>query len=256
MSGLVVLCGDEKHAKWCASTLCLADPLAIHAVVCDGETNIDSNFGFVSQKRKEAIASTRLFKYVDEDQIAKLVEESGATTVVCLWWPRILKKVLDLGVRVINTHPSYLPYNRGKYPYYWSIVDKTPFGVTIHLVEKGVDTGPILWQEEIEVLPTHTGEDLYRAGCYGMTFLFVEHAKEIVNETFPTPQPQDDSIATAHKKTDLYSEPWQYDDMFPKPIGAVIDDLRARTFDNDTSGQEIYIDGKRYRIHLRLVEEK
>lgn len=255
MSGLVVLCGDEKHAKWCASTLCMKNPLAVHAIVCDGKANIDSNVNYVCKRRKEAIQSARLFEYANEDQIVRIIKDSGATTVVCLWWPRILKKVLDLGVRVINTHPSYLPYNRGKYPYYWSIVDGTPFGVTIHLVEKGIDTGPILWQEEIEVKPTHTGEDLYRSGCYGMMYLVLDHADDIINENFPEPTPQDESVATFHKKADFRSEPWNDTNVFAGSVGELVDFLRARTFRNNYSGQEFVRDGKRYRIHLRLVEE-
>jgi len=254
MSGLVVLCGDERHAKWCASTLCLENPMAVHAIVCDGDTNIDSNFGYVSKDRKDATRAARLFKYADEDQVVELIQDSGATTVVCLWWPHILKKVLDLGVRVINTHPSYLPFNRGKYPYYWSIVEGTPFGVTIHLVERGIDTGPILWQEEIEVKPTHTGGDLYRAGCYRMTYLVIDHARDIVNENFPEATPQDDSIATSYLAKDLDRERvLELDDY--EHVGCVVQDLRARTFDNTWSGRLVYVDGKRYRIHLKLVEE-
>jgi dTDP-4-amino-4,6-dideoxyglucose formyltransferase len=53
--------------------------------------------------------------------------------------------------KLINLHISYLPYNRGSDPLFWSIVDKTPCGVTIHEINAGLDTGPILVQKLVEL---------------------------------------------------------------------------------------------------------
>lgn len=52
--------------------------------------------------------------------------------------------------RVVNLHISYLPWNRGADPNLWSWVDDTPKGVTLHLVDAGLDTGPIISQEEVD----------------------------------------------------------------------------------------------------------
>lgn len=49
----------------------------------------------------------------------------------------------------INLHISFLPYNRGADPNYWSFYDDTPKGVTIHEMDEGVDSGDILFQKEI-----------------------------------------------------------------------------------------------------------
>ena len=51
--------------------------------------------------------------------------------------------------KIINLHISYLPYNRGANPNFWSFLDNTPKGVTIHYIDKGVDTGDILLQKKI-----------------------------------------------------------------------------------------------------------
>ncbi len=51
--------------------------------------------------------------------------------------------------RVINLHTSLLPYNRGSSPNFFSFLCDTPKGVTIHLVDRGLDTGDILCQREI-----------------------------------------------------------------------------------------------------------
>lgn len=51
--------------------------------------------------------------------------------------------------RVINLHTSLLPFNRGAAPNFFSFYEDTPKGVTIHLVDEGLDTGDILCQKEL-----------------------------------------------------------------------------------------------------------
>ena len=49
----------------------------------------------------------------------------------------------------MNLHISILPFNRGASPNFWSFVDNTPKGVTIHYLDEGIDTGDILAQQEV-----------------------------------------------------------------------------------------------------------
>ena len=59
-------------------------------------------------------------------------------------------EVLDaMPDKVINLHTSYLPYNRGSSPNFFSFLDDTPKGVTIHLMDEKLDTGDILCQKEL-----------------------------------------------------------------------------------------------------------
>ena len=50
--------------------------------------------------------------------------------------------------KIINLHPSYLPFGRGCYPNFWSFVDDTPKGVSLHFINEGIDTGDILFQRK------------------------------------------------------------------------------------------------------------
>ena len=50
---------------------------------------------------------------------------------------------------IINLHIGYLPFNRGFHPNLWSFLDNTPSGVTIHEIDQGLDTGPILFQKKV-----------------------------------------------------------------------------------------------------------
>jgi methionyl-tRNA formyltransferase len=51
-------------------------------------------------------------------------------------------------MRMVNIHISYLPWNRGSNPNFWCWYEDSPKGVSIHFVDEGVDTGPIIARME------------------------------------------------------------------------------------------------------------
>lgn len=53
----------------------------------------------------------------------------------------------SLNNNVVNIHNSILPWNRGADPNIWSIVDKTPRGVTLHYMDVNLDKGDIIAQK-------------------------------------------------------------------------------------------------------------
>ncbi len=79
------------------------------------------------------------------------VSENKFNFLISYGYRYVLKKeILDLFPnRAINLHISYLPYNRGSDPNFWSFIDGTPKGVTIHYLDEGVDTGDIIVQKEV-----------------------------------------------------------------------------------------------------------
>ena len=67
-----------------------------------------------------------------------------------------------LSPRLINTHPSLLPNFAGAHAVRDAIAaGASTTGVTIHVVDEGVDTGPHLAQSEIAVLPGETEHQLH-----------------------------------------------------------------------------------------------
>jgi phosphoribosylglycinamide formyltransferase-1 len=67
-----------------------------------------------------------------------------------------------IGCPMINTHPALLPAFPGVRP----VADALDYGVkvtgaTVHLVDDGVDTGPVLAQRAVEVRPGDTVESLH-----------------------------------------------------------------------------------------------
>jgi methionyl-tRNA formyltransferase len=146
----------------------------------------------------------------------------------------------------INIHPSWLPYNRGAFPNVWTILDHTPCGVTIHLLDEGVDTGPILCQREVPVAPTDTGETLYHRLEEACIELFRDSWPAIARGAISaTPQAGHGSL---HRRRDVESiDQIDLDRLYR--AGDLIDLLRARTF-RGYPGAYFVHEGR--RVYLRL----
>jgi phosphoribosylglycinamide formyltransferase-1 len=88
--------------------------------------------------------------------VTEAVQAFSPDLVLCAGFMRILGPAF-LGAyegRIVNTHPSLLP----AFPGARAVRDALAYGVritgcTVHLVDSGVDTGPVLAQEAVEVLP-------------------------------------------------------------------------------------------------------
>jgi methionyl-tRNA formyltransferase len=96
----------------------------------------------------------------------------------------------------INLHGSLLPKYRGAAPVQWAIAKgETVTGVTTMRIDAGLDTGDILQQEEIPILPTDTAETLApRMAVIGAS-LMVKSLRGLMSGTIH-PRPQDHARAT------------------------------------------------------------
>ena len=96
---------------------------------------------------------------------------------------------------IINLHISYLPFNKGADPNYWSWVENTPKGVTIHCIDEGIDTGDILVQKEIEFGREETLSSSYGKLKKEIENLFINNFENIVKGyILPKTQPKGGSL--------------------------------------------------------------
>lgn len=74
----------------------------------------------------------------------------------------IPKEIIDeVEGRVYNTHPSLLPLHRGWQPIFFSVLEETKVGVSIHQVNSGLDKGLLVAQSEIKVESEDTLKSLH-----------------------------------------------------------------------------------------------
>jgi len=105
-----------------------------------------------------------------------------------------------LGIPTIGTicyHPSLLPRHRGASGINWAVIQgDTHTGLTILWVDKGIDTGPILLQKEVEILPDDTTGSLYFSKLFEMGVDAIVESVALIKSGQAPKLPQDDSLAT------------------------------------------------------------
>ena len=88
--------------------------------------------------------------------------------------------------RIVNLHISLLPWNRGTHQNLWAWLDGTPHGVTIHEIDEGLDTGPILLQRALHLDPAEeTLASSYRKLHECVQELFQTHWHQIRSRELP-----------------------------------------------------------------------
>lgn len=107
---------------------------------------------------------TKLDEKAEEAYVAAL-KDAGVDYVILAGFMRVLKEsfLRAFPQRIVNIHPSLLPAFRGLEAWKQALeygVKVT--GVTVHFVDEGVDTGPIIAQAPVSVEEDDTPESLHR----------------------------------------------------------------------------------------------
>ncbi len=135
-----------------------------------GDINSEASLSWVKALEPDLVISTNFSHYVGKS--AREIAKVGS-------W---------------NLHKSYLPHNRGMAPSLFALLNDDPHaGVTLHVLEKGFDTGAIVDQRKVEITPESTVYDLNQASSTigGEMLLEVLESKPL-SEIVPTPQPEGD----------------------------------------------------------------
>ncbi|MBW2152884.1 MAG: methionyl-tRNA formyltransferase [Deltaproteobacteria bacterium] len=108
------------------------------------------------------------------------------------------KEMIDLSTHGgINYHPSLLPKFRGGSAMNWAIISgETETGVTIHMIDEGIDTGPIILQEKVAIEPEDTLKSLYFNKLYPLGIKMIPEAVRLIREGRANPVPQNESEAS------------------------------------------------------------
>jgi methionyl-tRNA formyltransferase len=109
--------------------------------------------------------------------------------------PEVLLDIPPIGT--ICYHPSLLPRHRGASGINWAVIQgDTRTGLTILWVDKGIDTGPILLQKEIEITPQDTTGSLYFNSLFPLGIEAIVEAVELIKSGKAPKISQDDALAT------------------------------------------------------------
>ena len=119
--------------------------------------------GAVARAAKWGIPHCRV-AHKDEDQMIKLFEAYRVDLIILAGYMRVLKNPSAFPCPIINVHPSLLPKYKGL-----NVVERAMeagekvTGCTVHYVTKELDSGTIIAQGEVPILPEDTVESLTKA---------------------------------------------------------------------------------------------
>jgi methionyl-tRNA formyltransferase len=140
------------------------------------------------------------------ENFGQLVNLSPDFIVVAAYGKILRQNVLDLPrYGCINVHASYLPHWRGASPIQAAILhgDETT-GVSIMVMDAGVDTGPILAQQVVKIAPQEDAVSLsQKLSIVGGTMLIQTLPRYLVGDIQPVPQTDEGATyATMIRKED------------------------------------------------------
>lgn len=124
---------------------------------------------------------------VDEATIAQLAAFSP-DLILSAYYPHIIPIAAQQlsRVRPVNIHPGLLPDYRGKFPTPWYILNgATEFGLSIHRLDGGIDTGAVVVQRCYPIDADATGHSLFRRTMDCAAALLLEHIDDLLADRLP-----------------------------------------------------------------------
>lgn len=98
-----------------------------------------------------------------ETELVRVLKAHQVTVVVLAGYMRLVGRILldAYKNRILNIHPALLPSFPGLHAQQQAVDYGVKFsGCTVHIVDKGMDTGPIIIQAVVPVLPEDSGDTL------------------------------------------------------------------------------------------------
>ena len=129
----------------------------------------------------------------------KLLKANLQIVVAFRMLPKVVWQMPEYGT--FNLHASLLPNYRGAAPINWAIINgETKTGVSTFFIDEKIDTGAMIYQKEVNILPNETAGDLHNKLMVIGSKLVLETVKSIEEGNIKTiPQPENTVIKTANK---------------------------------------------------------
>lgn len=135
---------------------------------------------------------------INDDSVISTLNDINPDLFISGYFDQIVKKkILDIpSFGTINVHPSMLPKYRGVKPIFWVLRnDESETGVTVHMMDEGIDTGDIVIQGNYEIKPDDTFNSLMMRLTEEASELLVTAVSSIKNNEYSLKK-QDDLLAS------------------------------------------------------------
>jgi methionyl-tRNA formyltransferase len=155
---------------------------------------------------------------------ADSIDDFSPDIILSSGYDRLLrpKTVQRFSQRIINLHAAYLPWARGIGTTLFATMLRYPYGVSIHFINEGLDTGNLISQKLVQPGPKDTLRTFYTKLLSATEELFFESFPKIVHgQTGGVPQEQLGEINTNRSRLQFES----LLDVCPNGYDTLITDL-------------------------------
>ena len=166
--------------------------------------------------------------------------------VISMHSKQIFPDQLVQGVRCVNVHPGFNPYNRGWSPQVFSILNGLPMGVTIHEMDEKLDHGAIIVQMPYEIKPWDTSGSVYHKILKIERELVVKHFRSILDGTYKTSKPLSEGNLNLKsdfdqlKKLDL-DEEGTFREFLNRLRALTHEEYKNAFFIDEESGRKVFV---------------
>ena len=190
----IILVGQGPFGEKVLSTL-LGQGENIAGVFCPNDKRGDA---MAATAENSGVALFRPDRMKEAEVREAYLDLSPDLVILAFVTDLIPATLLDIPtIGTICYHPSLLPRHRGASGINWAVIQgDTRTGLTILWVDEGIDTGPILLQKEIEILPDDTTGSLYFNNLFDMGVDAIRESVALIKSGQAPKIPQDDSLAT------------------------------------------------------------
>ena len=132
--------------------------------------------------------------------------------IISFGYKNIIKRsILDkCKNKIINLHISYLPHNRGAHPNFWSFINNTPKGVSIHEMNTKIDEGNLIYRKKIKFKKNIDNFELsYKIFKKEIEKLFIKKIKYILNMSYKTKKINDKGSLNLKKSLPIFMSDWK-----------------------------------------------
>ncbi|MGC1310346.1 MAG: formyltransferase family protein [Phormidesmis sp.] len=124
---------------------------------------------------------------INDAAVASALSDPSIEKIVLAQSGIVRKSILNLGKWIINAHPGKIPRFRGVDVVRWALLQRQPITVTLHLVDAGIDTGYILAEQALVILPSDTPEKVVERSVVRSLDLLIQGAITSPTDFQPTP---------------------------------------------------------------------
>lgn len=190
---------------------------------------------------------------IQNDKKMQLLKSANLHYIFGIHYPYIISDDLlnTPSIGFLNLHPAFLPYNKGWNTPSWAIIDKTPYGATLHFMSEQLDQGDIIHQKAIIIDSDDTANSIYHKVLKLEEVVFKEAFNDLVS--LNPPRKKQIEKGTNYRKSDLKKvQKIRMDDKVK--VADFIDKLRALTTNNPKELAYYIENGKKIGVRIEFVE--